>query len=97
MDEFACLLAALDLVLLVDNSAVHLGGALGVPTWMLVPQLPNWRWQFGRTDSPWYASVRLFRQTVGLHWEPVRKRVNQALSSWFSLSRQDASYNPITL
>ena len=57
MDEFACQLAALDMIVSVDNSTVHLAGALGISTWVLVPRLPNWRWQFSREDTPWSREI----------------------------------------
>ncbi len=62
LDEFAALVAALDLVISIPNATVHLAGALGRPTWILLPFAPDWRWQLERMDSPWYPSVRLFRQ-----------------------------------
>ena len=62
MDDFAALLSALDLVISVDNSTVHLAGALGVPTWVLLPGHADWRWQRGREDTLWYPTLRLFWQ-----------------------------------
>ncbi len=59
--ETAALLSQLDLVITVDTSVAHLAGALGRPTWILLPYLPDWRWLLGRDDSPWYPTVRLFR------------------------------------
>lgn len=65
MDEFAAMLSALDLVISVDNSTVHLAGALGVPTWVMHPY-GDWRWQRGHEDTLWYPTVRLFwPQTQG--------------------------------
>ena len=52
----------LDLVIAVDTAVVHLAGALGVAAWVLVPEPADWRWLLGRTDSPWYPTLRLFRQ-----------------------------------
>lgn len=77
MDGLAALLSALDLVISVDNSTVHLAGALGVPTWMLTPASANWRWQRDRTDNMWYDSVRLFRQEAGDDgdWQPMFARI----------------------
>ena len=60
--ETAALVAGLDLVIAVDTSVAHLAGALGVPVWLLLPYAPDWRWLLGRTDSPWYRSIRIFRQ-----------------------------------
>lgn len=62
MDDFAALLSALDLVISVDNSTAHLAGALGVPTWVLLPSLADWRWQVSGERSVWYESARLWRQ-----------------------------------
>jgi Tfp pilus assembly protein PilF/polysaccharide pyruvyl transferase WcaK-like protein len=65
MDNFAALLGALDLVIAVDNSTVHLAGALGVPCWVLLPALADWRWPRGREKAPWYASLQLVWQQPG--------------------------------
>jgi tetratricopeptide (TPR) repeat protein len=65
LDQFAAQLSALDLVISIDNSTVHLAGALGVPTWMLLGGLGNWRWLLGRDDSPWYRSLRIYRRRLG--------------------------------
>lgn len=62
MDDQAALMSQLDLVISVDQTAVHFGGALGVPTWVLVPKTPSWRYGLTGTTMPWYKSVRLFRQ-----------------------------------
>ena len=61
--ETAALVCCLDLVITVDTSVAHLAGALGRPTWILLPWTPDYRWLLDREDSPWYPSVRLFRQT----------------------------------
>lgn len=62
--ETAALISCLDLVISVDTSVAHLAGALGCPTWILLPFTPDYRWLLGRDDSPWYPTVRLFRQTA---------------------------------
>ncbi|HEX4142698.1 MAG TPA: tetratricopeptide repeat protein [Pirellulales bacterium] len=64
MDDFAAKVSALDLVLSVGNATVHLAGALGVNTWALLPPIPGWRWQIDGSTTPWYPSVRLYRQPV---------------------------------
>lgn len=79
LDGFAAQIAALDLVVSVDNTTIHMAGSLGKPVWGLLPAVPDWRWLLERDDSPWYASVRLFRQPLQGKWQPVIERVAQAL------------------
>jgi ADP-heptose:LPS heptosyltransferase len=71
LDGFAAQVAAMDLVISIDNSTVHLAGALGKPVWTLLPYAPDWRWMLGRQDSPWYPSMRLFRQAAPGNWESM--------------------------
>jgi predicted O-linked N-acetylglucosamine transferase (SPINDLY family)/ADP-heptose:LPS heptosyltransferase len=79
--ESAAALAHLDLVVSVDTSIVHLAGALGRPCWVMLPFSPDWRWLLGREDSPWYPSLRLFRQAQPADWEPVIARIAQELAT----------------
>ncbi|CAB3792254.1 hypothetical protein LMG28614_03484 [Paraburkholderia ultramafica] len=69
--ETAALIARLDLVISVDTAVAHLAGALGKPVWIALPFMPDWRWQLDRSDSPWYAQARLFRQTTRGDWTGV--------------------------
>jgi len=69
--DTAAILETLDLVISVDTSVVHLAGALGRPVWVLLPFLPDWRWALGRADTPFYPTMRLFRQPAPGAWEPV--------------------------
>jgi tetratricopeptide (TPR) repeat protein len=78
--ETAALLACLDLVITVDTSVAHLAGALGRPTWILLPFVPDYRWLLGREDSPWYPTLRLFRQSARGDWGPVIERVGRELA-----------------
>ncbi len=82
LDAFAARVAALDLVISVDNATVHLAGALGVPTWVILPQIPNWRWATSGENSVWYASARLIRQTTAGTWRPVLQRLAGELPTW---------------
>jgi tetratricopeptide (TPR) repeat protein len=67
-NETAAALCNLDLLITVDTSVAHLAGALGRPVWLLLPFAPDWRWLLGRSDSPWYPTMRLFRQHVPGDW-----------------------------
>ena len=67
----AAAVARLDLVIAVDTAVAHLGGALAHPTWMLLASTPDWRWLVGREDSPWYPTMRLFRQPLAGDWGAV--------------------------
>jgi tetratricopeptide (TPR) repeat protein len=77
--ETAALVAQLDLVICVDTSVAHLAGAMGKQVWLLLPFAPDWRWMLERQDSPWYPSMRLFRQQRAGDWDEVLERVNTAL------------------
>jgi len=77
--DTAALIAGLDLVIGVDTSVVHLAGALGKPVWVLNRYDACWRWLYGRTDSPWYPTMRLFRQARFGDWDGVIAEVQAAL------------------
>jgi tetratricopeptide (TPR) repeat protein len=80
-DDTAALLQSLDLVITVCTSAAHLAGALGVPAWVLVDVKPHWVWMIGRSDSPWYPSIRLYRQNEYRQWDPVLVQVTHDLAA----------------
>jgi hypothetical protein len=82
--DAAALISELDLVISVDTSIVHLAGALGMPVWTLIPFTPDWRWMLSRADSPWYPSMRLFRQPRLGDWAAVIKEVSEQLRSHIS-------------
>jgi tetratricopeptide (TPR) repeat protein len=79
IDLFAAQIAALDLVITIDNSTAHLAGALGIPTWLLLPFVADWRWLQVQESSPWYPSLRLFRQPARDDWPSVMQSVLKAL------------------
>jgi tetratricopeptide (TPR) repeat protein len=82
--DSAALVENLDLVIAVDTAVVHLAGALGRPVWLLDRFAPCWRWLRERSDSPWYPSLRLFRQPVAGDWGAVIEEVRTALSYFVS-------------
>ncbi len=82
LDGFAAQIAAMDLVVTIDNSTAHIAAALGRPTWTLLPFAPDWRWMLKRDDSPWYPTMRLFRQGEPGQWNPVLDQVKVALASY---------------
>jgi hypothetical protein len=75
IDLFAAQIAAMDIVITIDNSTAHLAGALGVPTCLLLPFVPDWRWLLARDDSPWYPTMTLFRQPRRDDWQSVVQKV----------------------
>jgi hypothetical protein len=79
--DTAALIDNLDLVISVDTSVAHLSGALGKETWLLLSYVPDWRWLLGRDDSPWYPSIRLYRQEAAGKWDDPLKKVSADLIS----------------
>lgn len=82
--DTAALIGELDLVISVDTALAHLSGALGRPTWILLPFSADWRWLIDTTKSPWYPTARLFRQPRPSAWEPVMDAVSAALKGTIS-------------
>ncbi len=79
--DTAAAISHLDLVLSVDTSVAHLAGAMGKPVWLMLPKAADWRWLEDREDSPWYPTMRLFRQRVQGEWSEVVERVGAALQA----------------
>jgi tetratricopeptide (TPR) repeat protein len=77
--DTAAIMETLDLVVTIDTSIAHLAGGLGRPVWMVVPYWADWRWMIERTDSPWYPTMRIFRQTRPGEWQPVFTELASAL------------------
>jgi ADP-heptose:LPS heptosyltransferase len=77
--DTAALCGLMDLVISVDTSVAHLAGAIGKTTWVLLPHVPDWRWLLDRDDSPWYPSIKIYRQPSPGDWDSVIQRVRQDL------------------
>ena len=77
--DTAAIMKNVDLVITSDTSIPHLAGALGIPVWLLLPHEADWRWLLDRSDSPWYSTMRLFRQKQPGDWTGVFSEVRAAL------------------
>jgi len=80
--DTAAIMANLDLIITSDTAIPHLAGALGRPVWVLLPYAPDWRWLLDRVDSPWYRSMRLFRQVKPRDWPSALAQVGKCLARW---------------
>ena len=85
--DTASAITELDLVISVDTSVAHLAGALGKDVWVLLAWIPDWRWLLEKEDTPWYPTMRLFRQTSNGDWESTFQRVQLALKQYVLKSR----------
>ena len=79
--ETAAAIGEMDLVIATDSAVAHLAGALGKPVWVFLQFAADWRWILGRDDSPWYPTMRLFRQEKAGEWRPVFRRIEAELSA----------------
>ncbi|MEW6599422.1 MAG: tetratricopeptide repeat protein [Nitrospirota bacterium] len=84
--DTAAIIDSLDLVISVDTAVAHLAGAMGKKVWLLIPFAPDWRWMLGRDDTPWYPTMRIFRQSRHGDWDGVIETVCQALKRQLTLS-----------
>ena len=89
--DTAALLDLMDMVISVDTSVAHLAGALGKPVWLLLPFNPDWRWLLDRSDSPWYPSAKLFRQSRSGDWDEVFERVAEEMAAFNCATTLSAS------
>jgi hypothetical protein len=85
--ELAHAIWKMDLLITIDSLPAHLGGALGVPTWTLLPAQADWRWMDDRSDSPWYPTMRLWRQPRPGDWDSVIEAVAAELLTWAEVPR----------
>ncbi|AHJ65364.1 Tetratricopeptide repeat family protein [Granulibacter bethesdensis CGDNIH4] len=80
-EDTMAIMAGLDLVISIDTSVAHLAGAIGVPLWLILPHIAEWRWLIGRDTSPWYPTARLFRQSDCGDWKSVFEQMRLELGS----------------
>jgi tetratricopeptide (TPR) repeat protein len=81
MDRFAAQVASLDMVVSVANSTVHMAGSMGIPVWVLLPEVPSWRWQMHTDDAIWYPHIKLFRQKKMYVWRDAIEAMASALNN----------------
>jgi len=89
--ETAALIECLDLVITVDTAIAHLAGALGKEVWLLVDHAPDWRWLLSRSDSPWYPTMRIYRQEIPEDWSSVITKVSDDMAAFAEQSRRASS------
>ena len=89
--EFAQRLQSLDLIISVDTVTAHLAGALGLPVWLILPKSCDWRWMRARSDSPWYHTMRLFRQRRPGEWNDVVRELEPALQRFVRTTPPNSS------
>ncbi len=97
MDSFAAKIAALDLVISVGNATVHLAGSVGTSAWTLLPMIPSWRWMVRGDKSPWYSTVRLFRQPRRNDWQPVFDRLGRMLTELAAVTHNNQRQRAMTV
>ena len=85
LDSFACQVGAMDLIISISNTTVHMAGALGVPVWVMLQNIPDRRWLMDRRDSPWYSGVRLYRQKAADEWGPVINDIKSDLEEYVKI------------
>ncbi len=90
LEDTMAILDCLDVSVTVDTSVGHLAGAMGRPAWIMLPRSPDWRWLLGRADSPWYRSLRLFRQSTLLRWQEPVAEITACLQRQLEFVRREA-------
>ena len=75
ISETCSQIRACDLVITIDSLVAHLGGSHGIPTWILIKKIPDWRWGLNSIHTPWYSSVRLYRQEIEDDWTHVIEKI----------------------
>ena len=80
--DTASVISKLDLIISVDTAVAHLAATIGLPTWIMLSANPDWRWLLDRNDSPWYSTVRLFRQDTVGNWDCVISKISYELKKY---------------
>ena len=80
--DTAAIISQLDLIITIDTATAHLAGAMGRPVWVLLPFAPDWRWFLSLSDSPWYPTMRLFRQSEPENWQQPLNEIRMSLDKW---------------
>jgi ADP-heptose:LPS heptosyltransferase len=81
LDDFAAQISALDLIISIDNSTIHMAGALGKKVWTLLPYAPDWRWLLGTEDTIWYPTMKLFRQNKIEDWQDTFQQLSSMITA----------------
>ncbi len=92
--DTAALIEQLDLVISIDTAVAHLAGALGKPVWLMLPFAPDWRWLLDCSDSPWYPTMKIFRQKQPGAWDDAVKRMYAALEAWNGINKKSFEVAP---
>jgi tetratricopeptide (TPR) repeat protein len=92
--DTAALIEQLDLVISIDTAVAHLAGALGKPAFVLLPFAPDWRWLLERSDSPWYPSMRIFRQKQPGDWGEAMIRIHAAIDTFVRQNKKSSGGAP---
>ncbi|RMF25554.1 MAG: tetratricopeptide repeat protein, partial [Cyanobacteria bacterium J083] len=95
--DTAQLISQLDLIITVDTAVAHLAGAMGKPTWVLLPHVPDWRWGLDKSDTPWYQNMKLFRQPTRGDWQAVFEQVKQQLQLTLPINKRQITSNSYNL
>ncbi|MBI5062278.1 MAG: hypothetical protein HZB87_02065 [Desulfatitalea sp.] len=86
--DTAAAVECLDLIISIDASVAHLAGAMAKPVWVLLPAVPDWRWLLERSQTPWYPSAHLFRQSRDGNWGRVIAHMSASLEQWRKRKRE---------
>jgi ADP-heptose:LPS heptosyltransferase len=93
--DTAAVMSCLDLIITPDTSVAHLGGALGRPVWLALKHVPDWRWMLGRSDTQWYPTMKLYRQSIRDDWNSVFERIGADVAQLKTRTRLESTTQPL--